>query len=76
MRKNHRLRIGVYNQHSADQLTMDESPVEYLQVRVSLFLIGGTTLGGIGRERLTWTIKIRASSWDDMVSRVTLTQSE
>jgi ATP-binding cassette subfamily F protein 1 len=31
MRKNHRLRIGVYNQHAADQLSMDESAVEYLQ---------------------------------------------
>lgn len=27
-------RLGVYNQHAADQLTMDESAVEYLQVQV------------------------------------------
>ncbi|XP_059148407.1 ATP-binding cassette sub-family F member 1-like [Physella acuta] len=29
-RKNHRLRIGKYDQHSADQLNLDESPTEYL----------------------------------------------
>ncbi|ELU00846.1 hypothetical protein CAPTEDRAFT_171496 [Capitella teleta] len=36
MRKNHRLRIGTYNQHSADQLTMDESPVEYLRSKYNM----------------------------------------
>ncbi|PVD21532.1 hypothetical protein C0Q70_17330 [Pomacea canaliculata] len=30
-RINHRLRVGKYDQHSADQLNLDESPVEYLQ---------------------------------------------
>ena len=34
MRKNHRLRIGKYDQHSADQLDLDISPVEYLGVSV------------------------------------------
>merc|ERR1712179_499145 len=34
--RNPRLRIGVYNQHSADQLTLDESPVEYLQRNFNL----------------------------------------
>ncbi|RUS87540.1 hypothetical protein EGW08_004716 [Elysia chlorotica] len=29
-RKNHRLRIGKYDQHSADQLNLEESPTEYL----------------------------------------------
>jgi len=29
--RNPRLRVGFYNQHSADQLTLEESPVEYLQ---------------------------------------------
>jgi len=29
-RKNHRMRIGKYDQHSADQLNLDESPTEYL----------------------------------------------
>ena len=32
MRKNHRLKIGFYSQHSADQLVLDETPVEYLRV--------------------------------------------
>ncbi|XP_072176841.1 ATP-binding cassette sub-family F member 1-like [Diadema setosum] len=36
IRKNHRLRIGSYSQHSADQLTMDVSPVEYLQTKYNL----------------------------------------
>lgn len=31
VKKNHRLRIGTYNQHSAEQLGRDETPVEYLQ---------------------------------------------
>lgn len=31
VRKNHRLRIGKYDQHSADQLNLDETPAEYLQ---------------------------------------------
>lgn len=35
VRRNHRLRIGVYNQHAADQLELSESPVEYLMVRLS-----------------------------------------
>ncbi|KAK7094426.1 ATP-binding cassette sub-family F member 1-like [Littorina saxatilis] len=30
-RINHRLRVGKYDQHSADQLNLEESPVEYLQ---------------------------------------------
>jgi ATP-binding cassette subfamily F protein 1 len=29
-RKNHRLRIGSFDQHSAEHLTAEESPVEYL----------------------------------------------
>lgn len=31
VRRNHRLRIGVYNQHSSEQLGKTESPVEYLR---------------------------------------------
>ncbi|XP_076454591.1 ATP-binding cassette sub-family F member 1-like [Babylonia areolata] len=30
-RINHRLRVGKYDQHSADQLNLEESPVEYLR---------------------------------------------
>ncbi|KAG1706150.1 ATP-binding cassette sub-family F member 1 [Nymphon striatum] len=31
MRKNHRLRIGKFDQHSGEQLNLHESPVEYLR---------------------------------------------
>lgn len=34
--RNHRLRLGSYNQHSADQLNMDDSPVEYLQKKYNI----------------------------------------
>ncbi|KAF6022291.1 hypothetical protein EB796_019391 [Bugula neritina] len=36
MRKNHRVRIGKYDQHSADQLDLDISPVEYLGNKFNL----------------------------------------
>ncbi|KAK7465995.1 hypothetical protein BaRGS_00037432, partial [Batillaria attramentaria] len=32
-KNNHRLRVGKYDQHSADQLNLDETPIEYLQNR-------------------------------------------
>jgi ATP-binding cassette subfamily F protein 1 len=31
IRRNSRLRVGVYNQHFVDKLPMDISPVEYLR---------------------------------------------
>ncbi|CAK9291876.1 unnamed protein product [Gordionus sp. m RMFG-2023] len=31
IRKNHRLRIGYFDQHSGEQLTAQETPIEYLQ---------------------------------------------
>lgn len=36
-KKNHRLRLGKYDQHSADQLDLDKSPTEYL---MGLFNVG------------------------------------
>ncbi|XP_067941032.1 ATP-binding cassette sub-family F member 1-like [Watersipora subatra] len=36
MRKNHRVRVGKYDQHSADQLDLDTSPVEYLGNKFNL----------------------------------------
>jgi len=36
VRKNHRLRVGKYDQHSGDQLQMDVSPVEYLRNKYNL----------------------------------------
>ena len=40
MRKNHRVRIGYYSQHSAEQLELNKSPAEYLvsKVRHSIVL--------------------------------------
>ena len=34
MRKNHRVRIGYYSQHSAEQLELNKSPAEYLVSKV------------------------------------------
>ncbi|XP_065830149.1 ATP-binding cassette sub-family F member 1-like [Oscarella lobularis] len=60
MRKNHRLRIGVYNQHSADQLTMDESPVEYLQRTFDLdYQNSRKLLGRYGLQSHAHTIRMR-----------------
>ena len=39
MRKNHRARLGKYDQHSADQLDLDKSPVEYLGVSIHVNLL-------------------------------------
>ena len=39
MRKNHRARLGKYDQHSADQLDLDKSPVEYLGVSTHTYTI-------------------------------------
>ena len=39
MRKNHRARLGKYDQHSADQLDLDKSPVEYLGVSIHAYNI-------------------------------------
>ena len=34
MRKNHRVRIGYYSQHSAEQLELNKGPAEYLVSKV------------------------------------------
>lgn len=60
MRKNHRLRIGKYNQHSADQLNLDESPVEYLQRLFNIqYQDARKMLGRFGLASHAHTIKIR-----------------
>ena len=48
---NHRLRIGIYNQHSADQLGRDETPVEYLQRNFDIPLQGECARDGECRWR-------------------------
>lgn len=60
MRKNHRLRIGKYNQHSGDQLNLDESPVEYLQRLFNIqYQDARKMLGRFGLASHGHTIKIR-----------------
>merc|ERR1719494_447184 len=58
--RNPRLRIGFYNQHSADQLTLDESPVEYLQREFNLgYQDARKLLGRFGLAGHAHTINIR-----------------
>lgn len=60
VRKNHRLRIGKFDQHSSDQLSMDESPVEYLQRVYDLpYQDSRKRLGMFGLPSHAHTIKIR-----------------
>ncbi|XP_057317696.1 ATP-binding cassette sub-family F member 1-like [Hydractinia symbiolongicarpus] len=58
--KNPRLRIGFYNQHSADQLTLEESPVEYLQRCFNMdYQNSRKLLGRFGLAGHAHTIKIK-----------------
>lgn len=58
--RNHRLRIGSYNQHSADQLSMDDSPVEYLQRKYDLdYQTSRKHLGRFGLVSHAHTIKTK-----------------
>ncbi|XP_062618813.1 ATP-binding cassette sub-family F member 1-like [Saccostrea cucullata] len=60
MIKNHRLRIGKYDQHSADQLNMDETPCEYLQRLFNIpYQDSRKMLGKFGLASHAHTIKIR-----------------
>ncbi|XP_065185722.1 ATP-binding cassette sub-family F member 1-like [Sycon ciliatum] len=60
LRRNHRLRIGVYNQHSADQLSLDESPVDYLRRLFDVdYQLARKTLGRYGLSGHAHTIMIR-----------------
>ncbi|XP_062515060.1 ATP-binding cassette sub-family F member 1-like [Corticium candelabrum] len=60
VRKNHRMRLGVYNQHAADQLTMDESAVEYLQRLFDMdYQESRKLLGRYGLSGHAHTIRIR-----------------
>lgn len=58
--KNPRVRIGFYNQHSADQLNLDESSVEYLQREFNLdYQDSRKLLGRFGLPGHAHTIKIK-----------------
>jgi len=58
--RNPRLRIGFYNQHSADQLTLEESPVEYLQRNFNMeYQDSRKLLGRFGLAGHAHTIRIK-----------------
>uniref|UniRef100_A0A8C1SQ87 ATP-binding cassette sub-family F member 1 n=1 Tax=Cyprinus carpio TaxID=7962 RepID=A0A8C1SQ87_CYPCA len=59
MRKNHRLKVGFFNQQYADQLNMEESPTEYLQRNFNLqYQDARKCLGRFGLESHAHTILI------------------
>ncbi|KAL0962114.1 hypothetical protein UPYG_G00335850 [Umbra pygmaea] len=59
MRKNHRLKVGFFNQQYADQLNMEESPTEYLQRNFNLqYQDSRKCLGRFGLESHAHTIQI------------------
>ncbi|KAG9472381.1 hypothetical protein GDO78_019819 [Eleutherodactylus coqui] len=59
MRKNHRLKIGFFNQQYADQLNMEETATEYLQRNFNLaYQDARKCLGRFGLESHAHTIQI------------------
>ncbi|XP_066579678.1 ATP-binding cassette sub-family F member 1 isoform X4 [Amia ocellicauda] len=59
MRKNHRLKIGFFNQQYADQLNMEENPTEYLMRNFNLpYQDSRKCLGRFGLESHAHTIQI------------------
>nr|KAF6503637.1 ATP binding cassette subfamily F member 1 [Rousettus aegyptiacus] len=59
MRKNHRLKIGFFNQQYAEQLRMEETPTEYLQQGFNLpYQDARKCLGRFGLESHAHTIQI------------------
>uniref|UniRef100_A0A3B4B727 ATP-binding cassette sub-family F member 1 n=1 Tax=Periophthalmus magnuspinnatus TaxID=409849 RepID=A0A3B4B727_9GOBI len=59
MRKNHRLKVGFFNQQYADQLNMEETATEYLQRNFNLpYQDARKCLGRFGLESHAHTIQI------------------
>ncbi|KPP70906.1 hypothetical protein Z043_110228, partial [Scleropages formosus] len=59
VRKNHRLKVGFFNQQYADQLNMEEAPTEYLQRNFNLpYQDSRKCLGRFGLESHAHTIQI------------------
>ncbi|XP_076013185.1 ATP-binding cassette sub-family F member 1 [Genypterus blacodes] len=59
MRKNHRLKVGFFNQQYADQLNMEETPTEYLMRNFNLpYQDSRKCLGRFGLESHAHTIQI------------------
>lgn len=60
MRRSHRLKIGFYSQHSADQLSLDETPTDYLRRLYNLdYQDARKTLGQFGLVSYAHIIKIK-----------------
>ncbi|XP_065579335.1 ATP-binding cassette sub-family F member 1-like isoform X2 [Artemia franciscana] len=58
VRKNHRLKVGTFSQHSGEHLTADESPTEYLMRLFDLpYEKGRKALGTVGLASHAHTIK-------------------
>lgn len=73
-RKNHRLRIGKFDQHSGEQLNLDETPIEYLQRLFNLnYQDARKQLGTFGLVSYAHTIKNRDLSGGQK-SRVALAE--
>ena len=59
VRKNHSLRIGVFNQHASEQLTHDETPASYLMRKFNIdYQFARRTLGRYGLSSHAHIIKI------------------
>ncbi|MBN3314439.1 ABCF1 protein, partial [Atractosteus spatula] len=70
MRKNHRLKVGFFNQQYADQLNMEESPTEYLMRNFNLpYQDSRKCLGRFGLESHAHTIQISKLSGGSSVHR-------
>lgn len=74
LRKNHRMRIGKYDQHSAEQLNLDKNAIEYLQCMFDMkYQDTRKMLGDFGLSSEAHTIKIRDLSGGQK-SRVVLAE--
>ncbi|KRY55472.1 ATP-binding cassette sub-family F member 1 [Trichinella britovi] len=74
IRKNHRLRIGRFDQHSSEHLNNDESPVEYLRRLFNLsYQDARKNLGVVGLASHAHTIQIQNLSGGQK-SRVALAE--
>uniref|UniRef100_A0A5S6R4D1 ATP-binding cassette sub-family F member 1 n=1 Tax=Trichuris muris TaxID=70415 RepID=A0A5S6R4D1_TRIMR len=74
VRRNHRLRVGRFDQHSSEHLTAEESPVEYLRRLFNLdYQMARKNLGMVGLASHAHTIQIQSLSGGQK-SRVALAE--
>uniref|UniRef100_A0A8C5CNZ4 ATP-binding cassette, sub-family F (GCN20), member 1 n=1 Tax=Gadus morhua TaxID=8049 RepID=A0A8C5CNZ4_GADMO len=78
MRKNHRLKVGFFNQQYADQLNMDEAATEYLMRNFNLpYQDSRKCLGRFGLESHAHTIQIsKLSEGQSRVCRALVSPDE